>query len=52
LIYCILKAFRAKKSGLKGEELSEQLKKLVLVNLISLFLSAIGLGLVIVGILL
>jgi hypothetical protein len=52
LIYCILKAFRAKKSGLKGEELSNQLKKLVLVNLISLFLSAIGLGLVIVGILL
>ena len=51
LIYCILKAFRAKKSGLKGEELSNQLKKLVLVNLISLFLSAIGLGLVIVGIL-
>ena len=42
LIYCILKAFRAKKSGLKGEELSKQLKKLVLVNLISLFLSAIG----------
>jgi hypothetical protein len=27
LIYCILKAFRAKKSGLKGEELSKQLKK-------------------------
>ena len=52
LIYCILKAFRAKKSALKGEELSKQLKKLVLVNLISLFLSAIGLGLVIVGILL
>lgn len=52
LIYCILKAFRAKKSGLKGEELSKQLKKLVLVNLISLFLSAIGLVLVIVGILL
>ena len=52
LIYCILKAFRAKKSDLKGEELSKQLKKLVLVNLISLFLSAIGLGLVIVGILL
>ena len=52
LIYCIFKAFRAKKSGLRGEELSKQLKKLVLVNLISLFLSAIGLGLVIVGILL
>ena len=52
LIYCIFKAFRAKRSGLKGEVLSNQLKKLVLVNLISLFLSAIGLGLVIVGILL
>ncbi|MDE0765032.1 MAG: hypothetical protein OSB15_03035 [Amylibacter sp.] len=52
LIFCIIKAFKARNAGLKGEELSDQLKSLVAVNLISFLLSAIGLGLVIVGILL
>ncbi|MEZ8006725.1 MAG: hypothetical protein QMC60_04285 [Amylibacter sp.] len=52
LIFCIIKAFKARNAGLKGEELSSQLKSLVAVNLISFLLSAIGLGLVIVGILL
>ena len=52
LFYCILKALIAKNAGLKGEELSNELKKLLPINLISLFFSAIGLGLVIVGILL
>ncbi|MDA9355131.1 hypothetical protein N9V26_02040 [Amylibacter sp.] len=51
LFYCILKAFKARRTGLKGQELANQLKELVLVNLVSLFLSAIGLGLVIFGIL-
>ena len=51
LFYCILKAFKARRGGLKGQELANQLKELVLVNLVSLFLSAMGLGLVIFGIL-
>ena len=51
LFYCILKAFKARRAGLKGQELANELKELVLVNLVSLFLSAIGLGLVIFGIL-
>ena len=51
LFYCILKAFKERRAGLKGQELANQLKELVLVNLVSLFLSAIGLGLVIFGIL-
>ena len=51
LFYCILKAFKARRTGLKGQELANQLKELVLVNLVSLFLSAIGLGLVIFGML-
>ena len=51
LFYCILKAFKARRAGLKAQELANQLKELVLVNLVSLFLSAIGLGLVIFGIL-
>lgn len=52
LLYCIAQAFKARKSGLEGEELSDRLKGLVAINLISFFLSAIGLGLVVVGILL
>ena len=52
LIYCIAKGFMARKSGLQGEELTQHLKSLVAVNLASFFLSAFGLGLVVVGILL
>jgi hypothetical protein len=52
LIYCITKALKARKSGLEGEELTAHLKSLVAVNLASFFLSAIGLGMVVVGILL
>jgi hypothetical protein len=47
-----LKAFKARKAELKGAELTAHLKRLVAVNLASFFLSAIGLALVIVGILL
>jgi len=52
LIYCITKAFKARKLGLEGEKLTAHLKSLVAVNLASFFLSAIGLGMVVVGILL
>lgn len=52
LIYCIVKAFKARKADLKGVELTAHLKRLVAVNLASFFLSAIGLAMVIVGILL
>jgi len=49
LAYCILKAFQAKKLGLKGEELTAYLQKLIPINMIALFGSVIGLGLVTVG---
>ncbi|MFK5998833.1 MAG: hypothetical protein QM492_12095 [Rhodobacterales bacterium] len=52
LIYCIAKAFKARKSGLKGDELAAHLKGLVTINLAAFLLSAIGLMLVVVGILL
>jgi len=52
LIYCITKAFKARRSGLKGEQLTAHLKSLVTINLASFLLSAIGLMLVVVGILL
>lgn len=52
LIYCMMQAYRAKKSGLEGEELTKHLQKLVAVNLGAFFLSAIGLAIVLVAILL
>tara|TARA_R110002096_G_scaffold22170_4_gene71515 strand:+ start:36613 stop:36816 length:204 start_codon:yes stop_codon:yes gene_type:complete len=52
LLYCIVRAIKAKRAGIEGEELTNHLKGLVAINLISLLLSAIGLGLVIVGIIL
>ncbi len=52
LIYCILQAYRAKKSGLEGEELTAHLQRLVAVNLGAFFLSAIGLATVLIAILL
>ena len=52
LVYCITKAFKARRSGLEGAELTAHLKGLVAVNLASFLLSAIGLMLVVVGILL
>ncbi|GLQ34945.1 hypothetical protein GCM10007939_12280 [Amylibacter marinus] len=52
LIYCIAKAFKARQAGLEGEELSTHLQSLVAINVGSFALSALGLALVIVGILL
>ena len=52
LTYCIIKAYKARKTGLQGTELANHLKSLVAINLASFFLSAIGLALVLVGILL
>lgn len=52
LIYCIAKAFKARKMGLEGEELAAHLKSLVAINMASFFLSALGLLVVVVGTLL
>ncbi len=52
LIYCIIRGIQARRAGLSGEELTSRLKGLVAINLISFFLSAIGLGLVVIGIIL
>ncbi|MEP2920972.1 hypothetical protein [Sulfitobacter sp.] len=50
LIYCILRVGRAKKAGLDDEAMREELKKVLPVNLGALFISVIGLMMVIVGI--
>lgn len=52
LIWCILKVQRARRQGLDDAALKAELQKVVALNLGALFLSAIGLMLVVVGILL
>ena len=50
LIYCILIAARAKREGLKGEDMHLRLKGIVALNMGALFVSTIGLMMVVVGI--
>lgn len=48
--WCIWRAWSLKRAGVVGEALTEQLKKLVAINLAAVFLSTIGLMLVVLGI--
>jgi hypothetical protein len=50
LVYCILRVLRAKRSGMEDEALRAAVAKVVPLNLGALFLSVIGLMLVILGI--
>ena len=50
LVWCILKVTRAKRAGLADEEMRAVLKGVLPLNLGALFLSVIGLMMVIVGI--
>ena len=52
LFWCIKTVLKAKKSAVSDEELRSSLQKVVPLNMASLFLSAIGLMLVILGIML
>ncbi len=52
LCWCIYFANRARKKGLDDEAMKAQLQRLVPVNMGALFLSVIGLMMVVVGILL
>ena len=52
LLWCIKTVLRAKKAAVSDEELRMNLQKVVPFNMAALFLSAIGLMLVILGILL
>jgi len=52
LLWCIRTVLRAKKTAVSDNELKISLKKVVPLNMAALFLSAIGLMLVILGILL
>lgn len=50
--YCIYSGLRARRAGLTGEALVAALRRLVPINLAALCLSAIGLSMVTIGILL
>lgn len=50
LVYCIIRVSRAKRAELTDEQMRAELKKVVPVNLGALFLSVIGLMMVVIGI--
>ena len=50
LLWCIVKVAKAKRAGLSDTQLRDVVKKVVPVNLGALFLSVIGLMLVILGV--
>jgi len=50
LVYCIVRVSRAKRAGLEDAQMRDELKKVVPLNLGALFLSVIGLMMVIIGI--
>ncbi|GFE66040.1 hypothetical protein [Litoreibacter roseus] len=52
LIWCIIKVTRAKKSGLDDAALRDVMQSTVALNLAALFMSAIGLAMVVTGIVL
>ncbi|MDA9865518.1 hypothetical protein N9C96_02455 [bacterium] len=52
LIWCIVKVQRARARGLEEDALKGELQRVVALNMGALFLSAIGLMMVVVGILL
>lgn len=52
LIWCILAVARARKAGLAEEAMKARLQKVVALNMAALFLSAIGLMMVVLGIIL
>jgi len=52
LVWCIVKVWKARKAGLADADLRAVLRKVVPVNSAALFLSVIGLMMVVLGILL
>ncbi|MBE0452835.1 hypothetical protein [Roseovarius autotrophicus] len=52
LVWCILKVWRARRAGLSDEELRAAVRAVVPLNMGALFLSVIGLMMVVVGVML
>lgn len=52
LIYCVLRALAARRAGLPDDVMRAELQRVVVINMASLCISALGLMLVVAGILL
>lgn len=52
LIWCIVKVWRARRAGLPDAEMRQVLQKIVPLNTGALFLSVIGLMMVVIGVML
>lgn len=52
LVYCILRALKARKSGLEDSAMRAELQRVVLINMAAMGVSALGLAAVVSGILL
>lgn len=52
LVWCVMIALRAKRQGLDENAMKSKLQRVVAINMGALFLSAIGLMMVVIGILL
>ena len=52
LVWCVLLALKAKREGLDDDAMKARLQSVVAINMGALFLSAIGLMMVVIGILL
>ncbi|MCX7289046.1 MAG: hypothetical protein NTW20_16260 [Rhodobacterales bacterium] len=50
--YCVVRAIRAKGAGLEDNDLRAELQRVIAINLAALGVSALGLALVVTGILL
>ncbi len=50
LVYCVLRALKARRSGLPDEAMRAELQRVVVVNMGALAVSALGLMLVVLGI--
>jgi hypothetical protein len=52
LVYCVLRAMRARRAGLADAAMRAELQRVVAINMAALGISALGLALVVTGILL
>lgn len=52
LAYCVVRALRARRAGLPDEAMRAELQRVVTINMAALGASALGLGLVVAGIVL
>ncbi|MFN3824155.1 MAG: hypothetical protein ACK4RN_09270 [Pseudorhodobacter sp.] len=52
LVFCVLQALRARRSGLDDAAMRTELQRLVVLNMTALGISTLGLGMVVAGILL